>query len=129
MSKRRPKSNATENRAVRALDDLAAFERFQDELLPTLRKATEENWSAEKIWSHPRTQALLAARAVTIAATDPDAGKALAAIKDVMDRAHGRATEKKEIKHQLEKLPDEQLDALLETTMAEMGIDEDDLLQ
>jgi hypothetical protein len=85
----------------------------------------KEKWTAEKLWSHPVTQAMMAARLVNEGITNPDASKALAAIKDVMDRTVGKPTERKEIKHSLEKLSDEELQALLDTEEAELN-DEDD---
>lgn len=124
---KRPRSNRVEHKMAKALDDLAEFEKFQEDILPVLRKAVAESWSAEKLFAHPRTQALLAAKAVTIGLTDRDSSRSLAAIKDVLDRSQGKAIERREVKHQLEKLPDDQLDALLETAWAESSQDDETL--
>jgi len=129
MSKKRPRPNKQEHKMALALDDLAAFEQWQEDILPILRQALKEGWSAQRIFEHPKAQALLAARQLTIGIMSPDPGKALAAITDVMNRTIGKPTEKQEIKHKMEKLPDEQLDALLATTLKEVeGDDEEDLL-
>lgn len=114
---RRPKPNSAENRLVKALDALDEFEKFQEEILPILRDALTKSWSVDEIYGHPKVQALLAARAVTIGITDKDSGKALAAIKEAMDRKHGKATDRREVKHTLEKLSDSELDALLKTQL------------
>jgi hypothetical protein len=113
---------------ARVLDELAEFERYQEEIMPILRQAIAENWTAERIWSHPKTQAMMAARAVTIGLMDKDTARALAAIKDVADRTSGKPTEKKEIKHTLEKLSDNELDALLTTKLRDMSDDDSDSL-
>lgn len=119
---RRPRTNKVEHRMARALDELAEFEKFQEDILPILQTALKEGWSAEKIFNHPKAQALLAARALTIGIMDRDSGRALAAVKDIMDRTVGKATEKLEVTNRLEKMPDEQLDALIRS---QLGADED----
>lgn len=126
MSRRRPKSNNTEYRMVRAIDELAEFERFQEEIMPILKTAIKERWSADKIWNHPTTQALLAARAVTIGVMDKDPARALSAIKDLMDRSVGKPTEKREVKHQLEKLSEDQLDSLLLSQLQDLEQEDED---
>ena len=107
-----------------ALDELAEFERFKDDILPILRKAIQEGWSAEKILSHPKLEAMMAARQVTMAIMGKDDGRAHAAIEAALNRSKGKPTEKKEIKHQLEKLDDSELDALLQTQLAEVSDDD-----
>lgn len=113
MSKRRPRPNKTEHKMAQMLDELAEFEAFQDDVLPLLRKAIKEGWTRDQIDAHPKVQALLAARQITIALRDQDSSKALAAIRDLRDRTQGRAVEKKEIRHELANIPDEQLDSIL----------------
>lgn len=127
MSKRRPKSNKVENRMVSAIDNLAAFEEFQDEILPELRKMLKVGASAEAIYK--KATAVAAARAVSIAVRDPDSSKALSAIKEILDRSGGKATERQEVSHKLEKLPDEQLDALLLSKLQEADehVEDEDL--
>lgn len=117
-----PRPNKQEMKMVRALDDLAEFERFQDSILPVLRKAIEENWTADKIWSHPTTQALLAAQAVRIGLNNADPGRALDAIKTVIYQTAGKPKEKQEITHKVERLKDEELDSLLATHLADLNL-------
>ncbi len=124
MSKR-PRRNKVEDAMVRSLDELAEFQKFQTAILPVLRQAITEQWSAEKIWSNPVTQALLAAQAVTIGLSNADQGKALSAIMSVMDRTIGRPKEKAEVTHKIEKLKDSELDALLATHIADMDLNDD----
>lgn len=113
MSKRSPKPNGTENRLVRALDDLAEFERYQEEVLPILRQAVLEGWTAERINSHPKIQAMVAARQVTIALFDKDSARAHSAITDLRNRAEGKPKEKLEVTSRVSKMSDDELDALL----------------
>lgn len=119
---KRPRSNTQETKMIRALDDLAEFERFQDSILPVLRQAIAEKWSADKIWSNPTTQALLAAQAVRIGLNNDDPGRALDAIKTVIYQTAGKPKEKQEITHKVERLKDAELDALLATHMADLGL-------
>lgn len=121
---KRPRRNKVEAAMVRSLDELAEFQKFQEAILPVLRQAIQEKWSAEKIWSDPTTQALLAAQAVTIGLGNADQGKALSAIMSVMDRTIGRPKEKQEIVHKVEKLKDSELDALLTTHLADLDLDD-----
>lgn len=118
MSKKRPRPNKQEHKLVMALDDLAAFEQWQEDILPILQTALKEGWTAEKIFNHPKAQALLAARQLTIGIMSPDPGKALAAITDVMNRTIGKPTDKVEVKGKLEKMSDDELDALLAAKLA-----------
>lgn len=114
---------------AKLVDDIAEFNKFREEILPVLRQALASGLSAEEIYN--KFQAYAAARAVSIAATELDSGKALSAIKDILDRTQGRAKEKAEIVHKLEHLPDEQLDSILlsklkGTTIA-LGEEENDV--
>jgi phosphotransferase system HPr-like phosphotransfer protein len=111
------------------LDDLAKYEEFCSEVLPKLRDALVKGQSAEDIYKMAAGAA--AARNVTIALTSQDEGKALTAIKDILDREQGKARERLDITGKLEKLPEEQLDAALETKLRDMGlaVGEDETLQ
>lgn len=120
---RRPRTNTTEAKLVKSLDDLAAFEEFQVEIAPTLRAAIKKGETPEEIYK--KVLSYIAARQVTIALTDQNPTTALAAAKEVMDRVRGKSTERKEIKHQLEELPDEQLDSLLLTKLKEASEDDE----
>lgn len=119
---KRPKSNKTEHRMATALDRLAAFEAFEDEILPALREMLNAGASAEQIYE--KFAPLAAARAVTVLVKEADSTKALSAAKEVLDRTRGKATERKEVKHELAALPDDQLDALLAAKLEASDDDE-----
>lgn len=105
------------------LDKMSLLDDISEEIFPILRQAIRERWPREKVFSHPVIEALLAVRQASIAIKDPDSGKALAAIKDAVDRKEGKARERIDNTHRLEKMPDEQLDAML---MARMGTTDDE---
>lgn len=104
---------------VNALDKMKAFEAFEALILPQLQADMAAGLTADQIYK--KYEHLAAARAVSIVMTEKDNSKALNAAKDILDRAQGKAVEKKEVKHTLDKLPDEQLDALLLTELEDMG--------
>ena len=108
-----PRPNGAEVRMARSLDTLSEYDKLAEEVLPLLRKAIAEGWTHEQIQAHPVVHAALVARQVTIALTDRDGAKALAATKELRDRIEGRAIERKEVRHQFENLTDAELDAKL----------------
>ena len=110
---KRPRSNNIEHRMARNLDILAKFEKYQEEIFPLLQEAIAKGWTPEQMRSHPKIQAMMEARKITIALTDEDPSRALAAAKDIQDRAEGKAKERVETTHKYEKLKDDALDALL----------------
>ena len=123
--RQRPSSNHQERHTVAALDRLAAFEQFQDEILPALRQDLAAGKTAEKLYK--KYAALAAARSISVALGEADSGKAISAIKDILDRDQGRAIERKQAEHKFSKLPDKELDAFLLTQMNEMEpLDEKD---
>lgn len=124
---KRPRPNTTEDRMARSLDKLASYEEFAEGVLPRLRQLISQGLSAEQIEKDPQIQALLVARQLSIAFTDPDSARALSAIKDARDRTSGKAVERKEVKHQMADAPDEQLDARLKTLLGESSNDDDTL--
>lgn len=123
---RRPRSNRIEYQMVSALDRLAEFESFEEEVLPILRKAIKDGWSAERIENDPKLKALMVARQMTIALREKDSSKALAAIKDTRDRREGKAKERLEIENKYAKLKDEELDALLASELTDLDTDPDE---
>ena len=111
--------NREEENMGKALDQLADFEEFTRLIPKQIRDALLRGAKASEIYkefSH-----VAAARAVLIAMTEKDAGKALAAIKDIQDRADGKPTERKEIRHHMDLLSDEELDAALLSELDEIG--------
>jgi hypothetical protein len=98
---------------VRSLDALSAFEEYNSELLPFLRKAIEDGLSAEEIRANPKIQAALEARKISLALKSDNQAVALSAIRDIQDRTQGKAIEKRELKIAMENASDEALDAKL----------------
>jgi hypothetical protein len=123
MSRKRPRQNLAEDVMAEALDGKMLFDDISEQVLPILRTALSEGWDAERLYKHPKIELLLAARAVTIGIREQDSAKALSAIKDIQDRTRGKAVERIENTHKLEKLPDEQLDSLL---LSKLGSASDD---
>lgn len=119
--RRRPPARAVnrqEQAMGRLIEELREFEQFREDVLPELRAMLRQGATAEKIFE--RFSNMAAARAVTIALTEEDSSKALAAIKDVVDRTQGKAVERKEVRHKYESLKDEELDSLLKSKLKEV---------
>lgn len=113
--------NEAEALLVSGLDDLALFQEFQSDMLPKLRALIKRGAKTEEILELGRSLAV--GRLVTIAATEEDSGKALSAIKELLDRKEGKITDKREIVHKMGKLRDEELDALVLTALQEAAVD------
>jgi hypothetical protein len=120
---RKSSVNAEIDRMCRGLDKLAKYESWQkdiqDLLPPELWADLKSGASGKDL--RGKYSPFLTARAIAIALKSEDAGKAMGAIRDLLDREEGRAVEKKEIKHQLEDLSEKQLDALLLTEMSDLN--------
>ena len=100
------------------LDDLDEFMQFRKKIIPELREMLLSGLTDKQILA--KFSKHVSARLVTIALTEPDNGKALAAVRDLLDRVNGRATEHKKIEHQMADLTDQQLDALLKSEEASL---------
>lgn len=96
---------------ARSLDELAIQDEMWSGVLQSVRDDVRKGASAEDLLA--KYAVLAAARITTIAATDADSGRALSASKDIMDRVYGKAREVKDVTHRLDKVKEEQLDALL----------------
>lgn len=116
---KRMHTNTVENQMVRGLDQLSEFEESRRELLPKLARAVKEKKSVEEILAMCDT--IAAARLGTIVATETDNSKVLAAIKDLLDRKHGKSTERKEIKHKFENLSEDELDSVLASKLTKLS--------
>jgi len=114
--------NSVENRMVKSLDELAAWEEFKAEILPMLRKDMTTLSVAEMRDKYMR---LLTARQISIALAEKDSSKALAAIKDIQDRAEGKSVEKKDGSRKYDRMTDDELDAMLLSEMKSVGFDDD----
>lgn len=115
---KRTKSPAKQqDRMSRLLDELVEFEEFRTTILDTIRQDLKAGMTAAQL--REKYAALVQARVLTEALTDESA-RALTAAKDVLDRAHGRATEKKEITHTLKDMSEAELDALIRSEEEEL---------
>lgn len=103
---------------VSNLDKLAAFEEFQTLIAPKLQQMLKGGSSAEDIMEF--TKAYAAARLATTALLSPDEGKALLASQDILNRTIGKPKERVETTHRFEKLSDNELDALVQSGLAEI---------
>lgn len=118
---KRPKKNGTEISMVDALDDLAEFKEFKKSLLPALRADLAKGTPAKDILE--KMKSLAAARLGHIIMSEKDSGKALSAIKDVLDRTEGKAKETVVTTHKFQNMKESELDALLKSKLS--SVDED----
>lgn len=116
-------TNEREDKTEQLIDDLAEFERYRQEVLSEIRKDIESGLTtAQLIKKYDR---LAIARIITTALTDTDSARAVAAAKDVVDRAQGKPRERKEITHQFSELPESELDALIKSKLTQLEEDDD----
>jgi hypothetical protein len=120
-NKRRFPTNHVEHNVVRSLDTLAEMDDFEETVLPRLRLLLKASKKLSPEQLYQEFGDILAARVISIALTERDSSKAMTAIKEALDRAHGKAKEKQEITHKYENLKDEELDALLRSKLTEAG--------
>lgn len=116
-------SNKEEDRMIAAIDELNEFEAFKKDVLPKLRTLISDNAPTKDLLEAAR--AIAVARLATLAVTEPDAKTALASIKELLERTDGKVTDKKEVTHAMSKLKDEELDALVLSTVNEDLLDEE----
>lgn len=130
MSKRQASRGRDVNRAetakVRALDELAEYEEFKEQILPLLRKDVKSGMDASQL--REKYKPLAQARIISQALADASA-VGLAAAKDLLDRQDGKAKETKEVEHKFSKLSDEQINAILLSEQAEIADEEDEATQ
>lgn len=112
---------------ARNLDELAMQEELFSGVLLGIRNDIKNGLSAEDIML--KYANIAAARIVTVALTDQDSGKALAASKDILDRHLGKAKEKKEITHKLDKVDEKQIDSILLTELAALEADYEEVTE
>lgn len=114
-----------EENTVNGIDELAVYDELMSGVLLAVREDIKKGLDAEAILA--KYAGLAAARVTTIALTDLDSGKALAASKDILDRALGKARERKELTHKLDKVDDKQLDAILLTELESLEVEYEDV--
>ena len=118
------RKNGVELSRAGTIDDLALYDDLFNGALKGLKEDIARGMDAISLAK--KYAALAQARIVTTALTEQDSGKALAASQDIVNRAHGRPTEKKEIKHALAESSDSELDAIINSKMAQLGTSDDD---
>lgn len=114
MSRRRTRNNELD-RMVSSVDNIRDFVEIFQGLTPGLKADLKKNLSPKQLIE--KHQSLLTARLLSIAVTDPDSAKSVAACRDLLDRVLGKPTEKKEMEHKFSKLSDQELDAVLVTEL------------
>lgn len=117
-------TNKIQDTRVRNIDDLVLHDDLMMGVLGSIKKDLAQGLTSEEILE--KYAALAAARITSIAATEADSSKALAAAKDILDRAKGRAVERKQIHHKLDKVDEKQLDAILLTELEDLEIKEEE---
>lgn len=110
--------NPEEQRMVRVLEELGQFEAWQEDVPAILKEAIVAGKDAPQLYE--KFANVAAVRVIQILMTEGDSGKALSAAKELLDRHYGKATERKLIKHDLQDIPDDQLDAILLSELEEV---------
>lgn len=116
--RRKKGKNIEEAKMVKKIKELEAYEQFKEMILPFLQQDLLNDTPAEEILK--KYQSYAAARLLTIAATEQDSSKAIAAVKQVLDRAVGLPTQKQEVTHKYDQLTDDELDAILATEISKL---------
>src|SRR5690606_26491410 len=90
---------------ARSLDTLAEFEKFNESILPQIRKCIMEGWSAEKMRKHfmPIIQGKMLEKAIH---------GDFKALKDTLDRHEGMAVQRVESKTVYQQMSNQELAAL-----------------
>ncbi len=99
--------------------ELDLYERFRTEFLPKIQEDLLAGKTAEEILKAYAPVA--AARLVMNAITDPDSGKSTGAAKNIIDYASGKAVERQEVRHKLDKVTDQQLDSILSSELEDLN--------
>jgi len=107
---------------ARKLDDLAEFDEFAD-ILKSIKLDLKCGMDEKRL--REKYAPLCQARAITLALTCRDETLALAAIRDNLDRKEGKPTQKQEVTHHLNELPEEEIDALLLTKLDGIELSKD----
>jgi hypothetical protein len=114
--------NDVDEAMSRNLDTLSEFDEFNVEIAPALRGAIKAGKSPEEIYNLVLAHA--SARMVSIALTEKSPAIAMAALKDILDRTKGKATENKAVKVTMENTSDEALDSKLKQLMSTDDVEE-----
>jgi hypothetical protein len=118
---KRKDGQRTQHAMAAKIDKIQKFEDWEEAILPKIQQMMKDGKSSKEIIEFGKS--LAAARTVK-EILNPDASKALAASKDVLDRADGKAKETRETIHKFGELPEKELDALIESGLQEITDDE-----
>ena len=116
--KKKPPAKDQRTETENVADQLMAFERFRTEIAPELQQMLIKGATASEIFKKYENYA--AARALSIAFTETDSGKAMSAIKDILDRTQGKAVERRKLEHSMANIDDKDLDALLASELDDL---------
>lgn len=121
--RRVPKKIHTQDDKAAELDALAEFEQFREQFLPAIRKDLSSGIDADEIM---RKYKNLAAAKLVMKIVDAQSDMAqIAAAEKLLDRIDGKPVQKQELKHRLEQLSDEELEAAVKSKMLEVGFEEE----
>ena len=104
-----------QEKQAQLIDDLSEFQEYRQEVLEGIRACKKAGMSAEEILAKYKGEVKLRQLTIALVGDDKDS---LAAAKDLRDRDEGKAIERQEHIHRLEKLPEEQLDSLILSELA-----------
>jgi hypothetical protein len=110
---RDPRPRKRSEKPNKELDTIALYLEWKAKILPALQQDLLKGITPEAMLK--QYEAIALARIISLAATADKPGEALAAAKDIVDRARGKATEKKEVKHSLAEIPETELRAILQS--------------
>lgn len=97
------------------VDRIAALQEFENSFGPAVRKALLDGKTDKQIME--QFKPIVGARLVTIATTGEDS-VALAAGREILNRLEGTPIQKTENSHKFQRLPDAELDAILQSKIA-----------
>jgi flagellar biosynthesis chaperone FliJ len=124
MGRKRKFGHGNENKLIGEID-AKAFREYQARVIKSVREDLMNGMSAEQIFKKYEAHA---AAALISQMTDPK--NAVQAAEKVLDRTQGKAVQKQETTHRLEKLKDSELDSFLNSRLSELqGDDTDDNVQ
>ena len=119
MAKRTNDGRRAEYAMHKLIDEKSQFEEFKEEILPKIRAMLKAGKTSVEIRAF--TQAYVTARQVSIALGSVDEGAALKAIDSLTHQNEGKPKERSENIHKFERLPENELDAILASKLAELS--------
>lgn len=129
LGSRNSRSNphGAETAMLAALDDLAEFEDYKRTVLKSIKDDIKAGLTAPQIYK--KYEAMVAARTVSIALTEKSPKDVTPLLKDISDRAGGRAVERQIVVNPHANMTDEEVRALLQSRLAEFeAVDANEVL-